>query len=154
LKIRNSAKALIVRDGQLLAMKKEGKNGYFYILIGGGQQFGETLRDAVKRECREEAGIDVEPGQLLFVREYIGSTHEFSDTDSHRHFMEFLFFCQPLSEPDPAKATEIDEGQVGFEWLPLETIDTVGLYPLALRQAIREHFLLGMAQPVYQGNIN
>ena len=36
--IRNSAKALIIRDGKLAAVKLEDSDGVWYILPGGGQE--------------------------------------------------------------------------------------------------------------------
>lgn len=60
-KIRNSAKALIIKDGKMLAMKQDDNDEVIYILPGGSQNAGETLTDAVKREVAEEIGIDVEP---------------------------------------------------------------------------------------------
>lgn len=41
--IRNSAKAVIIQEGKLLAIKKQDKEGYYYILPGGGQEHGENL---------------------------------------------------------------------------------------------------------------
>ncbi|UOK60995.1 NUDIX domain-containing protein [Paenibacillus sp. OVF10] len=68
-KIRNSAKALIIKDGRMLAMKQDDNDEVIYILPGGSQNAGETLTDAVKREVAEEIGIDVEPLSLEFVIE-------------------------------------------------------------------------------------
>lgn len=154
MKIRISAKALIVREGRLLAARKEDRDGSYYILIGGGQKFGETLHETVRRECLEEAGIDVEPGEMLLMREYIGNSHEFASTDAHRHAIEHMFICRALGEPDPARAVEPDEGQVGVEWLPLEQIEEYRLYPQSMRAALREYFLRGVPLPAYWGNVN
>jgi hypothetical protein len=35
--IRNSAKALIIKDGKMLAVKLEDEDGVFFIMPGGGQ---------------------------------------------------------------------------------------------------------------------
>ena len=72
LAIRNSAKAVIVKDGNLLALKMQENNSTYYILPGGGQEHGENLHQALVRECKEELGAEVEIGDLIFVREYIG----------------------------------------------------------------------------------
>ncbi|GGG70204.1 NUDIX domain-containing protein [Paenibacillus radicis (ex Gao et al. 2016)] len=58
-KIRNSAKALIIKDGKMLAIKLDDNGDVFYIMPGGGQNTGETLTDAVKREVAEELGIEI-----------------------------------------------------------------------------------------------
>ena len=66
-KIRNSAKALIIKDGKMLASKINDNGEVFYIMPGGGQDTEELLPDTVKRECEEELGIEVEPKSLEFI---------------------------------------------------------------------------------------
>src|SRR5687768_8900235 len=48
---RNSAKALIVKDGRILVIRKKVGTELWYLLPGGGQEKGETLHEALKREC-------------------------------------------------------------------------------------------------------
>lgn len=50
--IRNSAKALVIKDGRILAVKIKDNNEEWYILPGGGQESEELLPEAV---CREVA---------------------------------------------------------------------------------------------------
>ncbi|MEC1177482.1 NUDIX domain-containing protein [Metasolibacillus meyeri] len=50
--IRNSAKAIIVKDEKLLAIKIQENGGTYYILPGGGQEHGENLHQALQRECK------------------------------------------------------------------------------------------------------
>lgn len=68
-KIRNSAKALIIKDGRMLAIRQEDNGDIIYTLPGGSQNAGETLTEAVKREVAAEVGVDVEPLSLEFVIE-------------------------------------------------------------------------------------
>jgi 8-oxo-dGTP diphosphatase len=91
--IRTSAKAIIINSGAVLLVEKNSSTGAWFALPGGGQQHGETLIDAIRRECREEIGRDVHVGDLLHVREYIGAHHEFAATDSACHQVEFWFAC-------------------------------------------------------------
>ena len=74
--VRSSAKAIIVRDGQLLVTVNRSANGEeFCCLPGGGQQPLESLTQALQRECLEEIGVRVRVGALLYVRDYIAKNH-------------------------------------------------------------------------------
>lgn len=52
--IRNSAKAIVIKDGKLLAIKISDGREEWYILPGGGQESEELLPQAVEREVAEE----------------------------------------------------------------------------------------------------
>ena len=50
--IRNTVRAVIVRDNRILLLRKEDElQGERYALPGGAQEAGETLEQTVNREC-------------------------------------------------------------------------------------------------------
>ena len=58
--IRNAVRAIIVRDDRVLLLRKGGDGrGERFALPGGGQEAGESLADALLRECREEIGTTI-----------------------------------------------------------------------------------------------
>ncbi|SDL88994.1 NUDIX domain-containing protein [Dendrosporobacter quercicolus] len=67
--IRNSAKALIIKDGKMLAIKLQENGEVWYIMPGGGQETEALLPDAACREVAEELGIRVTPKELVFAVE-------------------------------------------------------------------------------------
>ena len=67
--IRNSAKALIIKDDKMLATKISDGKEEWYILPGGGQEAEEILPETVCREVAEETGVQVEVKDLVFVIE-------------------------------------------------------------------------------------
>ncbi|MDE5892271.1 MAG: NUDIX domain-containing protein, partial [Acetatifactor sp.] len=67
--IRNSAKAVVIKDGKLLVIKINDGREEWYILPGGGQESEELLPQAVEREVAEEVGIKVACKDLLFAIE-------------------------------------------------------------------------------------
>src|SRR5512133_3387283 len=91
--IRNSAKAIIIKQNRLLVLQLEDSVGNWYMLPGGGQEPHETLAEALIRECKEEIGATIEVGPLMFIREYFSCNHEFAHKDPDSHQIEFMFFA-------------------------------------------------------------
>lgn len=71
--IRPIALGIVKKDNKILVgigydkVKKQ----TFYRALGGGIEFGETSKDAVKREFQEEIHADIKVGELLGVTENI-----------------------------------------------------------------------------------
>lgn len=126
-KIRNSAKALIIKDGKMLASKINDNGDIFYIMPGGGQESEETLEEAVRREVKEEFGLIVEPKTLEFVIEGV--------TGESFHRVDLVFLCEYIKEIPDAEITG-DYNQIGFDWLPIENLMNEPLYPSKLRKQI------------------
>jgi 8-oxo-dGTP diphosphatase len=149
--IRTSTKAIIVAADAVLLVEKNSGAGPWFALPGGGQHHGETLIEALRRECREEIGHDICVGELLYVREYIGGNHEFAATSGEFHQVEFWFECA-LADADGGSPIEPDPDQTGVCWVKLADLGQTALYPKQLAKVLRD-----AAQPersVYLGDIN
>lgn len=149
--IRNSAKAVIVQEGRLLLIRLEDQYGDAYVFPGGGQEKGEELKDAAARECLEEIGQAVQVGELLHIREYIGANHEFAEWDADIHQVEFYFACSLVDrEASVFEGSNPDDHQVAVEWIALEKLDQIRLYP----KTIGELLLNKGEQRIYLGDLN
>ena len=126
-RIRNSAKALIFRDGCMAAIKINDNGDVFYVMPGGGQETEELLVDAVIRECAEELGIVVTVNDLAFVVEGMHG--------EPFHRVDLVFLCQYVADI-PNAQTQGDTNQVGFEWIRVEDLECQPLYPSKLRKQI------------------
>lgn len=126
-----------MRDGQVLCTRNRDLLGDFYLLPGGGQNHGETLKDAVMRECYEEVGARIEVGNLYFVREYISANHELAEYDDSIHQIEFMFLCRLLEEPVGSGAASQDAMQTGIEWLPVAQLEKYRFYPASLIEPLK-----------------
>ena len=150
--IRTAARALIIHEYKLLTIKMRDSTGIFYILPGGGQNNGETLRESLRRECLEEIGTDVDVAELLYVREYIGKNHEFRHSHRAFHQVENVFRCT-LPNPDGiGPGTEHDKKQIGVEWIPINEIQDRRFLP----EAIKPFFTQTGFEPEtnYLGDVN
>lgn len=155
-RVRNAARALILRDGRLLAVKMRDRDGCFYVLPGGGQEHGETLIEALKRECREEIDCGIAIGPLVYIREYIGKNHTFAARHNHFHQVETVFRCELVGKTTPCNGAGMDNRQIDVEWLDLDKLDDLPFYPVAVKTVIREQAMQdATTQPnIYLGDIN
>ncbi len=100
--------AIIVDDAGRLFLARRGPQAKnergLWEFPGGSVEFGEQLADALKREMREEYGIEIEVGELLDVVDHILP-------DEGQHWVSPTFICTIVSgEPtirEAAKCTEI-----------------------------------------------
>jgi 8-oxo-dGTP diphosphatase len=134
--VRVSAKALIVEHGRLLCIHKRDDAEDYFTLPGGGQEPGEALPAALRRECLEEIGADVLVGRLRFVRDYIGRNHAFAAIDGHRHALDVIFECTLAPGAAPRLGPAPDSDQVGVAWLELARLRDYQFYPAALADAL------------------
>jgi 8-oxo-dGTP pyrophosphatase MutT (NUDIX family) len=88
--LRPAVYAIVVHDGKLLLMtaRRVGK----YHLPGGGINVGERITDALKRELREETGIEVEIGRFAHFEELF---FYYDPSGTAYHGLHFFYVCRP-----------------------------------------------------------
>jgi len=141
-RIRNAAKALIIKDGKMLAIKIRDNREDWYVMPGGGQDVEELLPETVCREVAEELGLQVEVKNLVFVIEGLHG--------EPFHRVDLVFLCEYKGEIENA-ILQNDTNQVGYDWLDIKTLNTTPLYPSKLRRQIMNLYE-GKAYQVYLGN--
>lgn len=62
---------VVIEDGRILLLNQDTDTGRSWSLPGGKVEEGEPLATALVREMREETGLDVEPGRLLYVCDHL-----------------------------------------------------------------------------------
>lgn len=130
--IRNCAKAIIIRNGSILAIKYDDAEREYFALPGGAQHHGETLNETLMRECHEELGVTVIDHGMRFIRECIFRVTDPTQTEVELHQIEFIFECSIEGNAEPGKGTHHDYGQVDVVWLPLRRLQTDIFYPKKL----------------------
>lgn len=150
--VRNSIKAVIIREGEILLTVNDDGEKILYLLPGGGQEPGETMEQALKRECLEEIGVNVEIGEMLWVREFLGSRYEW-EVFHGLHQVEFMFACTLEPGARPHVGTVGDTWQTGVEWVKLDRLDEVVFYPETLKPLLMEYAEKRQGGRVYLGDV-
>jgi nucleoside triphosphatase len=99
---------ILNRKGQMLLVRSH-KWGNRYTIAGGHVEVGETLEDALRREIKEEVGLEVKDIRFLMTQEAIFSK-EFWE---RRHFVFFDFVCRCRNEAVKVDGQEIQS----YEWV-------------------------------------
>ena len=122
--IETIARGVAVADGRLLLCRARGSATSY--LPGGHIEFGETGREALVREIREELGVAAKAGRFLGVVE--NSFMQHGRPHAEINLVYELSFDAPLAEPRSA------EDWISFEWCELARLGEAGLLPEAFRR--------------------
>jgi 8-oxo-dGTP pyrophosphatase MutT (NUDIX family) len=112
-RLREAARAIIFDDQNQIALLHATKNHY-YKLPGGGIETGEDRCNALKRECKEEIGCEIEIiGELGFVVEY-----------RKKYELKQISYCYTAKLSGEKGVPDLTESEIaeGFEtvWVPYE----------------------------------
>jgi len=101
-----------------------------YVIPGGHIELGEKIEDALRREIKEETGLDIYDIEFICVQEFV-----FDDAFwKKRHFIFLDFACKTNS-------TEVKLNSEGQEyiWVSVEEALELPIKPYT-RKTIKEYF--------------
>lgn len=131
------AAAVVVRDGRVL-MHRSATQDVWY-LPGGTGEFGESARETLVRELREELGVEARVGRLLFMVE-----HFFEMPSRRWHQLGWYFEAELPGDCDAVRRETWEavqpEGVVVFRWVPVEEVAGLVHLPGFLAAVLREPF--------------
>ena len=110
------------KQGRLLICKMPADRGVFpgqWGLPGGGVEQGELLEQALRREVREELGIEIEEIRALFFKEGIEQKFHSGEGSKPVHMIYLIFQCL-------ASALDLSLNE--------EFVDSAWALPIALNQ--------------------
>ena len=119
--IETIARGVCIIDGKvLLCLPKDRSYSY---LPGGHIEFGETGREALVREMKEETGLDATAGELL------GVVESSFVQKGERHCEINLIYEMSLESLESLGGLESMEDWICFDWVSCDKIDSANLLP-------------------------
>jgi 8-oxo-dGTP pyrophosphatase MutT (NUDIX family) len=114
LRLRAAVYGVIVHGGKVLLIRS--RHGGRYYLPGGGIEVGERIEDALKREVREETGIEVEvEGFVHFCEDFF----YYDPGDKAYHSLLFYYVCRPMTFDVSDDAQVDDEDAEQPRWVEM-----------------------------------
>lgn len=129
------AAGVVVESGRALLQRSE--LDPWWVVPGGRVEMRESAEEAMKREMREELGVDVTVERLLWILE------NFFEYDSVTHHAVELYFLVALPRNSALRHAEglietTDErgGRLFNRWVPIDALAELEIRPTFLRDAL------------------
>lgn len=110
---------VMIEKDKILLVRHRKKDQTYWLLPGGGLEYGETISECARREALEELGLEIMVGDLLFVNESI-------PPDKHRHVLNLYYRAKVIGGEIKLGDEEVlAEGG----WIEIDLINELTLYP-------------------------
>jgi len=134
--MRQAVRAVVVKSGKMLVMKRNKFGQVYYTLIGGRIELNETPEQALVRELGEEAGMTAKTARLIFIEK---AGDPFGD--------QLIYLCDGV-EGDPVLSPDSEEAHINalgknlYEpmWLPINELASVPFRSEVLKRKLLQGF--------------
>lgn len=140
--MRKAVRAVVVKDDALLVMHRNKFGEEYYTLVGGGIGVGETPEQAILREAREEANLQLANPRLVYVEEA-----------GDPYGNQYIYLCDYVSGDIalPPESTEAKIHALGANlyeptWLPISKLATTPFVSETLKHILVTAFTKGFPQ--------
>lgn len=117
---RIAASAIILHEDKILLVRYKQGESSFLVGPGGGVHVNEDLNQALVREVKEETGLIVQPGKMLFVEDLL---------TEHYRMIKFWFFCAIIEGQLKQTQEAKEEGIIEVSWFSKDDLQNEIVYP-------------------------
>ena len=117
--VRVRVGGILVNNGEILLIAHKKNNDVYWLVPGGGVDYGESLSEALIREFSEELNIEIIVDDLVLVSDSI-------DPAGDRHIINIFFLCR-YSKGEFILGNEIR--LYDFKFFKKEEIPNIKLFP-------------------------
>lgn len=129
------ATSFVVKNNSILMIHRYSEGQEFYVLPGGSKEDNESIEEATLRELKEETNLE---GKI--VKEVLDYTDEVS---RNRIFLlEVNDGELKINESAPEANRQNKQNKYSPEWVPVNKILFLTIWPLKTREFLFEYFKL------------
>lgn len=119
---------ILVRDGRVLLVRHEREGASYWVVPGGHVEEDEPLEVTLKREFREEIGLEVRVEDIVMINDFISPK---------RHILN-LYFSVTESDGASAEPRDTPDGGVSaFRWFDPTEMERIKIRPDIARELAR-----------------
>lgn len=125
---------ICVEQGKLLVIRKQG--GPYtnrFDLPGGSVEGGEPLADALRRELREETGLDIRPDRQLGTADFVIPYKLDKRGTSHIHHIAIFYLAERVPGRLEMKEFIPNNDSLGAEWADPGRLNEESCSPLVMQ---------------------
>lgn len=136
--MQKRVRGILVDKGIITLLKRVKKSETYYVFPGGGVEEGESVKQALKRELKEELGIDTNIKSLLTKKRF--------DRDETKQ-IEYFYICETAGgKLGSGKGPEYQsgnayEGTHKVVQFPINKIKNLNLLPKEVKESVLREFL-------------
>jgi ADP-ribose pyrophosphatase YjhB (NUDIX family) len=130
--MKQAVRAIVIKDGALLAMHRNKFGQEYDTLVGGGVEIGEELEAALHREIDEETGLQVANPRLVYIE----------DADE-MYGTQYVYLCDYVSgeihmseDTEEFKISQAGQNTYKTYWMPLTDLASSMFVSPGIKQRI------------------
>lgn len=117
-----------MKNGEILLIHRFKHGDEYWVVPGGGVEEGETLEEGLKREMREETGLDILESKLI---------DSIKVDDKEHYFFKCIMAEGKIKLGGPEAEANCSDNQYILTWLPVaEAKKLDALYPGDVRKLL------------------
>ena len=113
---------ILVENNKILLIQHHKNNKKYWLIPGGGNDWGETTKQALIREYKEETNLDIEVDEFLFFSETIYPNKE-------RHVLNLFFKVHRNNKNDDIIKLGNEAVLTDLKFVAKEELQSMTIYP-------------------------
>ena len=122
LKPRVRVAGILIENDRILLIEHLKKNKRYWLVPGGGVDWGESTAEALIREYKEETTLDIDVDKFLFLSETIAP-------DKQKHVINLYFQVRVLKNSIEDMRIGNEKNLMDLRFITKEEIEEIKLYP-------------------------